>query len=190
MQWHWSSLLVTWQYWEDSRVKTLDASVVGSSDGLNAEQWRAMVILTSLSVLSSAVSVVLKKASAFWDKSTNGAANVKIDESALDVVAKMAQHDKEDIQVGKAKEEGLDVLREGLCAERNTMAALETELENERNAAAIATSEAMAMISRLQEENSAMQLEVAQLQRMAEEKAEYDEYAMALLKEIVFKREA
>ncbi|MCO5561680.1 hypothetical protein L7F22_015302 [Adiantum nelumboides] len=124
------------------------------------------------------------------DKSTNGAANVKIDESALDVVAKMAQQDKEDIQVGKAKEEGLDVLREALCAERNMLAALETELENERNAAAIATSEAMAMISRLQEEKSAMQLEVAQLQRMAEEKAEYDEHAMALLKEILFKREA
>ncbi|MCO5553804.1 hypothetical protein L7F22_007330 [Adiantum nelumboides] len=124
------------------------------------------------------------------DKSMDGAANVKIDESALDVVAKMARQDKEDIQVGKAKEEGLDVLREALCAERNTLAALETELENERNAAAIATSEAMAMISRLQEEKSAMQLEVAQLQRMAEEKAEYDEHAMALLKEILFKREA
>ncbi|MCO5547290.1 hypothetical protein L7F22_000737 [Adiantum nelumboides] len=35
-----------------------------------------------------------------------------------------------------------------------------------------------------------MQLVVAQLQRMAEEKAEYNEHAMALLKEILFKREA
>ncbi|MCO5548927.1 hypothetical protein L7F22_002390 [Adiantum nelumboides] len=70
------------------------------------------------------------------------------------------------------------------------LAALETELEEEKNAVVIATSEAMAMISRLQEEKSAMELVVAQLQRMAEEKAEYDEHAMALLKEILFKQEA
>ncbi|MCO5601797.1 hypothetical protein L7F22_055922 [Adiantum nelumboides] len=92
------------------------------------------------------------------DKSTNGLANEKFDESSLDVVAKMVQQDKEDIQVGKAKEEGLDVLREALCAERKMLAALEIELEKERNAVAIATSKTMAMISRLREEKSAMQL--------------------------------
>ncbi|MCO5572829.1 hypothetical protein L7F22_026588 [Adiantum nelumboides] len=119
-----------------------------------------------------------------------GPANEKFDESALDVVAKMVQQDKKDIQVGKAKEEGLDVLREALCKERKMLAALEIEVEKERNAVAIATSKTMAMISRLQEEKSAMQLVVAQLQRMAEEKAKYDEHAMALLKEILFKREA
>ncbi|MCO5575228.1 hypothetical protein L7F22_029026 [Adiantum nelumboides] len=69
------------------------------------------------------------------------------------------------------------------------MVALETELEKERNAVAIATSKTMAMISRLQEEKSAMQLVAAQLQRMAEEKSEYDGHAMALLKEILFKPE-
>ncbi|MCO5597308.1 hypothetical protein L7F22_051384 [Adiantum nelumboides] len=120
----------------------------------------------------------------------NGTTNENFDESALDVVAKMVQQDKEDIQVGKAKEEGLDVLREALCAERKMLAALEIELEKERNAVEIATSKTMAMISRLQEEKSAMQLVVAQLQRMAEEKTEYDEHAMALLKEILFKQEA
>ncbi|MCO5574765.1 hypothetical protein L7F22_028556 [Adiantum nelumboides] len=124
------------------------------------------------------------------DKSTNGTANEKFDESGLDVVAKMVQQDKEDIQVGKAKEEGLDVLREALCAEIKMLAALETELEKERNTLAIATSKTMAMISRLQEEKLAMQLVAAQLQRMVEEKVEYDEHAMALLKEILFKREA
>ncbi|MCO5585666.1 hypothetical protein L7F22_039602 [Adiantum nelumboides] len=124
------------------------------------------------------------------DKSTNGTANEKFDESALDVVAKMVQQDKEDIQVGKAKEEGLDVLREALCVDRKMLVALEIELEKERNAVAIATSKTMAMISRLQEGKLAMQLVVAQLQRMAEEKAEYDEHAMVLLKEFLFKREA
>ncbi|MCO5603421.1 hypothetical protein L7F22_057571 [Adiantum nelumboides] len=71
---------------------------------------------------------------------------------------------------------------------RKMMTALETELEKERNAVAIATNKTMAMISRLQEEKSAMQLVVAQLQRMTEEKAEYDEHAMALLKEILLWR--
>ncbi|MCO5587727.1 hypothetical protein L7F22_041679 [Adiantum nelumboides] len=42
----------------------------------------------------------------------------------------------------------------------------------------------------MQEEKPAMQLVVAQLQRMAEEKVEYDEHSMALLKEILFKQEA
>ncbi|MCO5547291.1 hypothetical protein L7F22_000738 [Adiantum nelumboides] len=124
------------------------------------------------------------------DKSTNRTANEKFDESALDVVAKMVQQDKKDIQVGKAKEKGLDVLTEALCAKRKMLVALETELEKERNLVSIATSKTMAMISRLQEEKSAMQLVVAQLQRMAEEKAEYNEHAIALLKEILFKREA
>ncbi|MCO5556727.1 hypothetical protein L7F22_010279 [Adiantum nelumboides] len=124
------------------------------------------------------------------EKSTTRIANEKFDESVLDVVAKTVQQDKEDIQVGKAKEEGLDVLREALCAKRKVLAALETELEKERNAIAIIATKTMAMISRLQEEKSAMQLVVAQLQRTAEEKAEYDEHAMALLKEILFKQEA
>ena len=99
------------------------------------------------------------------------------------------KQDKEDTLLEEDQEEGLDALREALRAERMTLAALETELENERNAAAIATSEAMAMISRLQEEKSAMQMEVVQLQRMSEEKADYDEQAMELLKEILLKRE-
>ncbi|MCO5593896.1 hypothetical protein L7F22_047915 [Adiantum nelumboides] len=106
------------------------------------------------------------------DGNTMEAGNTGTPKNTLEGLFEM---DKEDIQVGKAKEEGLDVLREALCAERNMLAALETELENERNAAAIATGEARAMISRLQEAKSAMQLEVAQLQRMAKEKVEYDE---------------
>ncbi|MCO5576383.1 hypothetical protein L7F22_030193 [Adiantum nelumboides] len=333
MHWHWSNLLATWQYWEDSLVNTLDASVVDSSDGLDAKQWGAMVILTSLSVLSSAVSVVLKEACGYTSSGSGNALHVafvsddvrcwvtfsnsldftqgvhghfmkkpkeisvghgghmfglfshfmqyhgqsmcflsqisslgikediyipvddhfvekknlerfkwmwdhesmdewlqeepvdKLEVSSSMCFAKVGgkrqsvaadgfpiqdgntmetgntgtpkitleglfEMDKEDNQVGKAKEEGLDVLREALCLERNMLVALEIELENERNAAAIATSEAMAIISRLQEEKSAMQLEVAQLQRIAKEKAEYDEHAIALLKEILFKRGA
>ncbi|KAI5068132.1 hypothetical protein GOP47_0016477 [Adiantum capillus-veneris] len=97
--------------------------------------------------------------------------------------------DDEEANAEEEQEEGLDALKMALQAERSMLVELETELENERNAAAVATNEAMAMISRLQEEKSAMQMEVAQLQRMSEERADYDEQAMAVLKEILFKRE-
>ncbi|KAH7438297.1 hypothetical protein KP509_04G009000 [Ceratopteris richardii] len=84
------------------------------------------------------------------------------------------------------QEESLDALKRALEEEK---ALLETELEKERNAAAVATSEAMAMISRLQEEKSTMQMQVTQLQRISEERANYDEQVMMVLKEILFKRE-
>lgn len=99
------------------------------------------------------------------------------------------QQEQEDLYSQEDCGEGLDALKKALEEERGALASLEAELEEERNAAAIAASEAMAMISRLQEEKSAMQLEVAQFQRMSEEKAEYDQQALSLLKEILYKRE-
>eukprot|EP00250_Pteridium_aquilinum_P007801 c17449_g1_i1 orf=527-4153(-) len=108
---------------------------------------------------------------------------------ALSVLPLEADEEEEEIFSEEEQEGGFDALKSALLAERSSLVALEAELENERNAAAVATSEAMAMISRLQEEKSAMQMEVAQLHRMSEEKADYDEQAMALLKEILFKRE-
>ncbi|KAH7295431.1 hypothetical protein KP509_27G047100 [Ceratopteris richardii] len=106
-------------------------------------------------------------------------------ESAFDFISEIPEEDTEEAKGGT---EYVDSVEE-LMAEKRMLAVLEAELENERNAAAIATSEAMAMISRLQEEKSMLQLEVAQLQRMAEEKAEYDEQEISLLKDMLFKRE-
>ncbi|MCO5564956.1 hypothetical protein L7F22_018626 [Adiantum nelumboides] len=100
-----------------------------------------------------------------------------------------ADGDEEEADVKDEQEEGLDGLKLSLQAQMSLLAALEAELENERNAAAVATNEAMAMISRLQEEKAAMQMEVAHLQRMSGERADYDEQAMAILKEILVRRE-
>ena len=47
----------------------------------------------------------------------------------------------------------------------------------------------MAMITRLQEEKAAMQMEALQYQRVMEEQAEYDQQALQLLNELVAKRE-
>ncbi|KAH7276946.1 hypothetical protein KP509_39G027900 [Ceratopteris richardii] len=63
MQWHRTGLLASWQYWEDSPVKALDVTSIVGSQSLEDKQWGAMVIITNLNVLSSAVSSVLKEAS-------------------------------------------------------------------------------------------------------------------------------
>lgn len=82
-----------------------------------------------------------------------------------------------------------DQLKSALQAERKALSALYAELEEERNAAAIATNQTMAMINRLQEEKAAMQMEALQYQRMMEEQSEYDQEALQLLNELVTKRE-
>uniref|UniRef100_A0A0A9CUJ5 GTD-binding domain-containing protein n=1 Tax=Arundo donax TaxID=35708 RepID=A0A0A9CUJ5_ARUDO len=83
----------------------------------------------------------------------------------------------------------VDQLKSALQAERKALGALYAELEEERNAAAVATNQTMAMINRLQEEKAAMQMEALQYQRMMEEQSEYDQEALQLLNELVTKRE-
>ena len=48
----------------------------------------------------------------------------------------------------------------------------------ERSASTIAANQTMAMITRLQEEKAAMQMEAPQYQRMMEEQSEYDQEAL------------
>ncbi|XP_024990955.1 myosin-binding protein 2 [Cynara cardunculus var. scolymus] len=80
-------------------------------------------------------------------------------------------------------------LKSVLRAERKALQALYTELEEERSASAVAASETMAMINRLQEEKAAMQMEALQYQRMMEEQSEYDQEALQLLNELMVKKE-
>ncbi|XP_076918284.1 uncharacterized protein LOC143578675 [Bidens hawaiensis] len=68
-------------------------------------------------------------------------------------------------------------------------AALNTELEKERNAAASAADEAMSMILRVQEEKASAKMELLHYQRMIKEKSAYDAEEMSILKEIVLRRE-
>ncbi|XP_076948503.1 myosin-binding protein 2-like [Bidens hawaiensis] len=72
---------------------------------------------------------------------------------------------------------------------KSALHALKAELEEERSASAIAASETMAMITRLQEEKAAMQMEALQYQRMMEEQSEYDQEALQLLNELMNKKE-
>lgn len=78
MQWHRSGLLASWQYWEDSPVKALDASAVVNSDSMETKQWGAMVIVTNLSVLSGAVNAVLKEAAGSTSTSSGNSLHVAL----------------------------------------------------------------------------------------------------------------
>ncbi|EFJ35468.1 hypothetical protein SELMODRAFT_404906 [Selaginella moellendorffii] len=76
-----------------------------------------------------------------------------------------------------------------LEAEREIVSALSVELEEERNAAAVAATETLAMITRLQEEKAAVQMEASQYKRMVEERTQYDQGAIGMLNEILAKQE-
>lgn len=83
----------------------------------------------------------------------------------------------------------IEALKAALQADRKVLSALYAELEEERSASAIATNQTMAMITRLQEEKAAMQMEALQYQRMMEEQSEYDQEALQLLNDLMVKRE-
>ncbi|XP_019462210.1 PREDICTED: myosin-binding protein 3-like isoform X2 [Lupinus angustifolius] len=83
----------------------------------------------------------------------------------------------------------IDRLKTALKAEQRVLSTTYQELEDERSASAVATNQTMAMITRLQEEKAAMQMEALQYQRMMEEQAEYDQEALQLLNELMVKRE-
>lgn len=81
------------------------------------------------------------------------------------------------------------ILEQALEEEHAARTALYLELEQERNAAATAADEAMAMILRLQEEKASIEMEARQYQQMIEEKYAYDEEEKNILKEILVRRE-
>ncbi|KAI4386481.1 hypothetical protein MLD38_004411 [Melastoma candidum] len=94
----------------------------------------------------------------------------------------------DDVESGE-EDPSIDQLKEALKAERRSLHALYAELEEERHASAVATSQTMAMINRLQEEKASMQMEAVQYQRMMEEQSEYDQEALQLLNDLVMKTE-
>ncbi|CAJ1975223.1 unnamed protein product [Sphenostylis stenocarpa] len=83
----------------------------------------------------------------------------------------------------------LNNLKRQVRLDRKSLMALYMELDEERSASAIAANNAMAMITRLQAEKAAVQMEALQYQRMMEEQAEYDEEALEASNELLVKRE-
>ncbi|CAA2987978.1 Hypothetical predicted protein [Olea europaea subsp. europaea] len=92
--------------------------------------------------------------------------------------------------VGEIEGESVvDHLKRQVECDRSCMSALYKELEEERNSAAIAANQAMAMITRLQEEKSALHMEALQYLRMMEEQAEHDMEALEKANELLAEKE-
>ncbi|CAL4954276.1 unnamed protein product [Urochloa decumbens] len=86
-------------------------------------------------------------------------------------------------------ESAIDRLRRQVDLDRKSIHLLCRELEEERNASAIAASQALAMITKLQDEKAAMHMEASHYQRMMEDQAEYDSEALAKANELLAERE-
>lgn len=83
----------------------------------------------------------------------------------------------------------VDLLKQQLEHDRKCLRDLNKELEEERNASAIATNQAMAMITRLQEEKAALHMEALQYLRMMDEQAEHDVDALERANDVLADRE-
>ncbi|CAA7053298.1 unnamed protein product [Microthlaspi erraticum] len=82
-----------------------------------------------------------------------------------------------------------DRMKRQVDHDRRLLSGLYRELEEERSASAVATNQAMAMITRLQEEKALFQMEALQNLRMMEEQAEYDMEAIQKLNDLVVEKE-
>lgn len=80
-------------------------------------------------------------------------------------------------------------LREALKSQKKALHSLYIELEKERCASATAANEAMAMITRLQEEKAAAFMEARQYKRMTEEKESHHQEAIASLRQTILDKE-
>lgn len=83
----------------------------------------------------------------------------------------------------------LDHLKKQVRLDHKSLMAMYMELDKERNAAAVAANNAMAMITKIQAEKAAVQMEALQYQRMMEEQAEYDEEAIQVMRDMLGKRD-
>ncbi|KAK9099178.1 hypothetical protein Syun_026223 [Stephania yunnanensis] len=83
----------------------------------------------------------------------------------------------------------VDRLKRQVEYDRKSLSALYKELEEERNAAAVAATQALAMITRLQEEKATLQMEALQYLRMMEEQAEYDMEALQKTNDLLADKE-
>ncbi|KAJ0266255.1 Myosin-binding protein 7 [Hirschfeldia incana] len=86
-------------------------------------------------------------------------------------------------------ENELELLRETVTSQQESIQDLYAELDEERNAASTAANEAMSMILKLQRDKAEIQMELRQFKRFAEEKMEHDQQELLALEDLVYKRE-
>ncbi|KAL6980901.1 hypothetical protein U1Q18_022537 [Sarracenia purpurea var. burkii] len=86
-------------------------------------------------------------------------------------------------------ESEVDRLKRQVEHDKKLMGALYKELEEERNASAVAANQAMAMITKLQEEKAAFHMEALQCLRMMEDQSEYDVEALQKANDLLSEKE-
>lgn len=86
-------------------------------------------------------------------------------------------------------ESDTDRLKRQVEHDKKLLSALYKELEEERNASTIAVNQAMAMITRIQEEKATLHMEALQSLRMMEEQAEYDMEALQKTNDLLTEKE-
>lgn len=86
-------------------------------------------------------------------------------------------------------ESPVERLKRQVDHDRKLMSALYKELEEERNASAVAASQALAMITRLQEEKAALHMEALQYLRMMDEQSEYETEALQKANNLLAEKE-
>lgn len=83
----------------------------------------------------------------------------------------------------------VDRLKRQIDHDRKHVSALYKELEEERNASAIAVNQSMAMITKLQEEKATIHMEALQCLRLLEEQSEYDMEALQKANDLLAEKE-
>jgi len=86
-------------------------------------------------------------------------------------------------------ESAVDRLKRQVDHDRKLMNALYKELEEERNASAVAANQALAMITRLQEEKATLHMEALQYLRMMDEESEYETEALQKANDLLVEKE-
>ncbi|CAN1821196.1 Myosin-binding protein 3 [Linum perenne] len=116
----------------------------------------------------------------------------ELDDNDDDDDTKISDDDGSETELSFAEEEEFDVLalRRLVRSERQRREAAQLEVEKERMAASSAANEAMAMILRLQNEKSSLEIEANQYRRMAEQNKEYVQQVIQSLQWIIMKHES
>ncbi|KAL4588095.1 hypothetical protein LXL04_000974 [Taraxacum kok-saghyz] len=140
--------------------------------------------------------------SSHQDINTTHAHNVKENGSIHDNSSKSYKfHDQESeksdgyespdgTSISDFKGEGVvEKLKRQVEGDQRRLHLLHKELDEERNAAAIAADEAMAMITRLQEEKASLHMEALQYLRMMDEQAEYDMEALDKANDLITEKD-
>ncbi|KAI4344317.1 hypothetical protein L6164_011559 [Bauhinia variegata] len=86
-------------------------------------------------------------------------------------------------------ESDIAAMKETLRAQQQLLQKLYAELDQEREASATATSEALDMILRLQGEKAAVKMEASHYKRVAEEKIEHAENTLAVFEDLMYQKE-